>query len=269
MKRYLSWSGGKDSTASIIVCYEKGIPLDGIVMAEVMFDHKRGISGENPRHIEWVYNTAIPIIEKQLGYKVIIVKSESDYVQEFYHVVTKSKHPERNGKHQGFFLGGMCLGNSKLKMQPLRKFFKEAGKCEQIVGVAADEPTRLARLGINKRSVLSEFGIPEFSIFEADTYKICNKYNLLSPIYGSKTRGGCWFCPNQSEREFADLKKHYPHLWNELKIMSLTDNLKTHNFKYGKTFADVEKEVDRINRQITMWDYIEEGINNVRADNKA
>ena len=253
MKRYLSWSGGKDSTASIIVCYEKGIPLDGIVMAEVMFDHKRGISGENPKHIEWVYNTAIPIIEKQLGYKVIVVKSESDYVQEFYHVVTKSKHPERNGKHSGFFIGGMCAGNGRLKMRPMQKFFKSVGECEQIVGIATDEPTRLARLRQNKRSVLSEFGI-----FEADTYGICNKYNLLSPTYSDKIRGGCWFCPNQSEKEFATLKKHYPELWNELKIMSECENTVSKGFKYSKTFADVEKEVDRINRQITMWDYMEE-----------
>ena len=63
MKRYLSWSGGKDSTASIIICYENGIHLDGIIMSEVMFDHSRNISGENPKHIEWVYNVAIPIIE--------------------------------------------------------------------------------------------------------------------------------------------------------------------------------------------------------------
>lgn len=48
MKRYLSWSGGKDSSASIVLCHEKGIPLDGVVFSEVMFSHERHISGENP-----------------------------------------------------------------------------------------------------------------------------------------------------------------------------------------------------------------------------
>lgn len=33
MKRYLSWSGGKDSSASIVLCYEKGIHLDGIIFS--------------------------------------------------------------------------------------------------------------------------------------------------------------------------------------------------------------------------------------------
>ena len=73
LPRYIAWSGGKDSTASIIVCHENGIKVDGVVMSEVMFDHSRNISGENPRHIQWVYNVAIPIIEKVFGYKVIVL----------------------------------------------------------------------------------------------------------------------------------------------------------------------------------------------------
>lgn len=42
-----SWSGGKDSTASIILAHEHGEPLDLIVFSEVMFDkkHKRRIAG--------------------------------------------------------------------------------------------------------------------------------------------------------------------------------------------------------------------------------
>ena len=188
MKQYLYWSGGKDSTASIIICYEKGIPLDGIVMSEVMFDHERGISGENPKHIEWVYKTAIPIIEKTFGYKVIIVKDNMDYIKEFYHKITRSKKKERVGKYAGFFIGGMCVGNRDLKMRPIKMFSKSVGEHIQIVGIAKDEPKRLARLGKNKRSVLAEY-----DIVEDMTYDICRKYNLLSPTYNDKMRGGVGF----------------------------------------------------------------------------
>lgn len=73
MKRFISWSGGKDSTASIIICHEQGIPIDGVVMSEVMFDHSRNISGEHPEHIKWVYEVAIPKIERDFGYKVIVL----------------------------------------------------------------------------------------------------------------------------------------------------------------------------------------------------
>ena len=252
MKRFIMWSGGKDSTASIIVCHEKGIPIDGVVMSEVMLDHKRNISGENPKHIRWVYDTAIPIIES-LGYKVYIVRDKSDYMQEFHAIVKGSKkHPERNGLKWGWFIGGMCVGNDRLKMRPLRKFIAAQGKdIEQIVGIAADEPKRLQRLKQGRRSVLAEFGI-----VENDTYELCRKYNLLSPTYDDKTRGGCWFCPNQGMREFATLKKKYPELWEELRIMAATENLVSKYFRYDKTFKQVEREVNAINGQVSIWDYL-------------
>ena len=249
VKRYLMWSGGKDSSASICICYEKGIPLDGVVMAEVMFDHARGISGENPKHIEWVYGTAIPIIEK-MGYKVIIVKADSDYMQEFHHIVEGSKNHERNGKKSGFFIGGMCAGNGRLKMRPLRKFLKAQGEIEEIVGIAKDEPIRLARLKKGKRSVLAENGITEEM-----TYPICRKYGLLSPTYsGNIQRGGCWFCPNQSVREFAKLKVEYPHLWEELRLMANVPDTISKGFKYGESFFEIERQVDLINSQISIFD---------------
>lgn len=61
--KYLScWSGGKDSTASIILAHEHGEPLDIILFSEVMFDRKRGISGENPEHIRFIKDTK-PLFE--------------------------------------------------------------------------------------------------------------------------------------------------------------------------------------------------------------
>lgn len=55
----VSWSGGKDSTASIILAHLHGDPVDSIVFAEVMFDIVNGISGENPQHIDFI-NVVIP-----------------------------------------------------------------------------------------------------------------------------------------------------------------------------------------------------------------
>ena len=251
MKRYLFWSGGKDSSASIVECYENGIHLDGVVFCEVMFDHKRNISGENPMHIRWVYETAIPIVES-LGYKVIVLRDESDYIQEFYHVLKKSKDETRVGKYRGFFIGGMCVGNDRLKMRPIRNFKKSIGEpFEEIVGIAVDEPKRLARLQENKRSILAELDIAE-----EETYGICRPYNLLSPIYdmGGETRNGCWFCPNQSIKAFARLQKNYPELWDELKQLSQCDNLVSQNFKWGLTFEEVENKIDELNSQITLFD---------------
>lgn len=71
MKYIASWSGGKDSTASIILAHEHGEPLDLIIFSEVMFD--REISGELPEHIDFIKNKAIPLFE-EWGYETKIVK---------------------------------------------------------------------------------------------------------------------------------------------------------------------------------------------------
>ena len=253
MKTYISWSGGKDSTASIILAYEKGIKVDGVVMSEVMFSHKDNVSGEYPEHIEWVYNTAIPIIENQFGFKVTILKDKNDYLAEFYHKIgNRSKHPEKVGKYAGFFLGMNCVGN-RLKVRPINNFFKNCGEHEQIVGIAIDEPERLVRLKNrpNRRSLLAEYNITEEM-----TYDLCGKYNLLSPTYDSSIRGGCWFCPNQGVKGFTKLARNHPELWNKLKELSQEKNLASQNFCYGKTFSQVENQVDTINSQINLFDLI-------------
>ena len=53
----------------------------------------------------------------------------------------------------------------------------------------------------------------ELDIKEQDTFEICRKYNLLSPLYdlGIK-RDGCWFCPNAKKLERQYIKEHYPQL---------------------------------------------------------
>lgn len=78
-----SCSFGKDSIATILLALENNEPLDRVVFAEVMFDHEKGISGEIPEHIEWIYNTAIPLLGL-IGVKVYVVKDRQDYKSFFY-----------------------------------------------------------------------------------------------------------------------------------------------------------------------------------------
>lgn len=81
-----SCSFGKDSIATILLALEHNEPLDRVVFAEVMFDHSRGISGESPEHIEWVYSTAIPKLET-MGVPVDVVRAERDYTYFFQNAV--------------------------------------------------------------------------------------------------------------------------------------------------------------------------------------
>ena len=246
MKTYISWSGGKDSTASVILCHEHNIHLDGIIMSEVMYDHSRNISGENPQQIKWIYEVAIPKFESW-GYNVTILRDKEDYLSLFNHIITTSKDENRNGKRQGFLFGGGCLANDRLKMRPLRKYFKQVGEHMQIVGIAVDEDERLERLHKqeNKYSILEKY-----SYTEQMAFNLCERYDLLSPIYNYSFRGGCWFCPNAKIKERCEFRKNYPQLWQELIELGDLPNLAQKGFDYGKTIQEVTNEMDKYDKFI-------------------
>lgn len=84
MKYICSWSGGKDSTATVILAHLLGLPLDIILFSEVMFD--KNISGETPGHMDFVRNVAKPLFESW-GYEVKILRSEKTYMDIFNHVI--------------------------------------------------------------------------------------------------------------------------------------------------------------------------------------
>ncbi|MGO5061853.1 ATP-binding protein [Lawsonibacter sp. LCP25S3_F5] len=214
MKYFHSWSGGKDSTAAIILDHIHGLPPSTVVFCEVMYDRKHGISGELPEHIDFVKNVAIPKFQ-EWGFTVDVIHSETDYLDNFFHVISKSRNGN-NGKMRGFPLSGRCTINRYCKLKPIHDYYKRAGlkpsEYTQYVGIAIDEPDRLERLrGTNKVSLLEVYGYTEEMALE-----LCREYGLLSPVYQFTTRGGCWFCQNQRISEMAHLKEHRPDLWAEL-----------------------------------------------------
>lgn len=250
-----SCSFGKDSIATILLAMLHHEPLDRIVSVEVMFDNARGISGEDPEHIQWVKEVAIPRIKELTGIDTDLIRNEKgDYITEFFKKRgNKTKHPERIGKYQGFLLGGFCRMNTIGKMTPMRRYWRQFGKnYVSYVGIAIDEPERLARLKGNSVSLLAKYGYTERMAFD-----LCKQYDLLSPNYATSSRGGCWFCPNNKVNGFCHLRQHNPELWEELRKLSEVKGTISDKFCYDDTFATMERKMDmyewNIKRQLTLF----------------
>ena len=96
--------------------------------------------------------------------------------------------------------------NSDVKMPPLKAVQKDGNIV--YIGIAADEPTRFHNLTDTKKSPLVEAGWDE-----AYCRQWCEENELLSPIYTTATRGGCWFCHHQGVNQLRLLRKNYPDLW--------------------------------------------------------
>ena len=142
------------------------------------------------------------------------------YEDMFYRISTGSKH---SGQIYGFPImrGQWCT--NLLKTNVLNKITRsqivqvererEREQVIQYLGIAFDEPKRIERHSQRSGIVLP---LVEIGWTEEMCRKWCEDNDLLSPIYTTATRGGCWFCHNQGIEQLRLLRRDYPDLWQLL-----------------------------------------------------
>lgn len=256
MKYICSWSGGKDSTATIILAHLNNEPLDTILFSEVMYDNKRGISGENPRHIDFIKNKAKPLFESW-GYEVHILHAEKDYLDCFYHICEKPRKVMSNkGKYTGFAPRGLCNVKRDCKIKPMNDFYRSIKEpYMKYVGICIDEPKRLESLHKDNQqiSLLEKYGYTEEM-----AYELCKEYGLLSPCYELSKRGGCWFCPNAGDCELRNLRDNHNHLWQKLLDLENEHNTigNIWNTLTKTSIHDKDEQFRLEDAQMTIFDFL-------------
>lgn len=212
----LSLSYGKDSLACLGAIERLKWPLDRIVHAEVWATDT--ISADLPPMVEFK-KKADSIIKSRYGIEVEHVCAVEkkggrlSFENQFYKPRTKGKSI---GVIYGFPMvrGPWC--NSELKRRALRQCFPQGSLAQgastnivQYLGITADEPERIRRH--TRRGIM--LPLVDAGWDEAYCSKWCEQNDLLSPIYTTSTRGGCWFCHQQSLDQLRLLRKNYPDLW--------------------------------------------------------
>ena len=207
----VSWSGGKDSTATIIKMHENNVPIKEIIYVRMMFDDNTPAT--LPIMTEFIDQSIETF--KKWGYKVTVIKSIKTAMDLATKKYKKSKYIERIGKPYG--MTAFCRGHCCFQIIK-QKTIEEKIHIEndyQMIGYACDEIERLHRLNEKKQSILASLGIKE-----TKTFDICLKYKMLNPIYYlGLTRDGCFFCPNASNKCRKRIRRDYPGL------VKMIDNL--------------------------------------------
>ena len=230
MKYIASCSFGKDSIAAILLAIRHQEPLDEAVYCEVMFD--KDISGEIPEHREFIYGTAIPVLES-MGVKVRVLRAEQTYVGLFTGRITRGP---KKGLLRAFPICGRCAVQRDCKLRPIIQYQKSLpADTVQYIGIAKDEQERLLRLSGNKVSLLDKYGYTE-----QDAKQLCREAGLLSPVYEFTDRGGCWFCPNAKLRELRHLYDYHPELWRRMLELQALPGKVSEKFNRTMTFADID-----------------------------
>lgn len=224
MEHILSLSYGKDSLACLGAIKELGLPLDRIIHAEIWA--AKNIPADLPPMVEFK-EKADRIIKERYGLTVEHITADYTYEEIFYRKTKRGKHI---GQIYGFPLphGNWC--NNLLKVNTLYKRNKDS---IQYVGIAYDEPKRF--------KILNELRISPL-VSAKWTEKMCHDWcfenDLLSPIYTTSSRGGCWFCHNQSIGHLRLLRRNYPEYWNLLLKWDIDSPI---SFKPSHTVHDFEE----------------------------
>lgn len=208
-KKYVaSISYGKDSLAMLEAIKLLEYPLDEIVYAELWATDD--IPAQLPEMVEF-QKRADEIIYERYGLPVTKLVGEfSDgskltFEKCFYR---KRRYTAKHfsGQIYGWpmTLTAWCV--SDFKKKTLKKMDKNA---IQYVGLALDEKERRERSD-QKHNI---HPLADIGWTEEYCMNWCRENDLLSPIYETRFRDGCFFCPKQNVENLRLLRHKYPDLW--------------------------------------------------------
>ena len=219
-----------------------GLHIDKAVYCRIMFDDTT--SAELPEHEEFIHTKAIPLLKSRYGIETTIVQADVTYCDVFFRKFQRGK---REGTIYGFPMRRGVWCNSRLKVEPIEKWRKQAGDHQSVVGIAADEAKRIGRKTENGNLL----PLVQYGITEAEAFDICQREGLLSPAYnGGRKRLGCWFCHNQRISELRRLRQEHPELWEKLLALDAVSPVR---FKQEHSVADFDRRFAEEDKQIKMF----------------
>ncbi|RKX54122.1 MAG: hypothetical protein DRP24_06595 [Thermotoga sp.] len=194
MKKYLSFGGGINSTALLLLLNSKDIEFETIFV-----DH----GGDYPHTYYYV-----KYLQDQ-GFDITIIRPNVDG--------WCSSLPEYCFKYKIRPLRQYRWCTYKFKIMPIRSYVKKP--CEMYIGISYDERHRVRDSGV--KGVENKYPLVEEKITRGDCIRIIKEHDLEVP-----KRSGCWFCPFQGKKQIRQLYLEYPELYEKLKEMESWDGCK-------------------------------------------
>jgi 3'-phosphoadenosine 5'-phosphosulfate sulfotransferase (PAPS reductase)/FAD synthetase len=205
----VSLSGGKDSTALLLLMIERGMPIDAVISADTgmefpeMYDHlakvddylfrERGIHVTTLRHPH--------------GFEWLMFEEPKQKKSSLENRARMGVPPYGNG-WPGIRVR-WCTGQLKTHLitKEVNRLKKEKNALHY-VGIAADEAWRC------KGEV---YPLVEWGITEAEALQACYDRGFdFGGLYEIYHRASCWCCPFQRIDELRKLRQHHPALWAKL-----------------------------------------------------
>ncbi|MCK4240258.1 MAG: phosphoadenosine phosphosulfate reductase family protein [Candidatus Atribacteria bacterium] len=183
MTNVISLSGGKDSTAMLLMMLEKKIPVDHIVFFDTGWEFPGMI-----KHIDK--------LEKYIDREIIKLKYKISFDESF--------------KKWGFvsFKRRWCTDR---KVKTIRSYCHKYKPHIQYIGYSFDEIKRI------KKTIGYCYPLIDWKVTEEDALKYCYEKGFdWGGLYKHFRRVSCWCCPLQPLKELKVLWKYFPDYWQKL-----------------------------------------------------
>ena len=233
-----SCSFGKDSLAMVLKLIENHRPLDEVVFYDT------------GREFDAIYRNRDKLVKilnaEGIKYTELHPENSFDYYM-FDHERTRRADGETIKGYQ--WCGGACRWGTRMKIDALDKYTKKA--FVHYVGIALDEPERIARLKSPKYAPLYH----EWQMSEAACLYYCYSHGWdwledgpdgKVELYQILDRVSCWCCANKNKKELYNIYKYLPHYWEKLKEIQARCDRPMKNYQdkahgcYGNIF-ELEK----------------------------
>lgn len=229
IKSIVSFSGGKDSTAMLLMMIEKDYPIDEIIFVDT--------GKEFPQ----MYNH-IDQVEQYI--KRPITRLNIDFEYWFAnHIKTKGKNKGKKGYGWPDFNNRWC---TRLKLNAIEKhiniYRKQGFKVLEHVGIAFDEPERIKT---------KDYPLYLLEITEQQALDYCYSKGFdWEGLYKKFHRVSCYCCPLSRLEELRTVYSEFPDLWADMKEL---DKHSFRTFKYKTTLKQLENRFSKEVKQLNLF----------------
>ena len=205
----ISLSGGKDSTALLLLMIEKKMPIDCVLYADTTmeFPEMEAHIAKLDEHLYRERGIHITTLRHPHGFEWLMFDEPKQKPSCLENRARLGIPPYGNG-WPGVKVR-WCTG--QLKTHLLTKEvnrLKSEKSALHFVGIAADEAQRCKK---------EQYPLVEWGITEAEALKICYDHGFdWGGLYEIYHRVSCWCCPLQRIGELRNLRHHHPELWARL-----------------------------------------------------
>ena len=247
MNNIVSLSGGKDSTAMLLMMLERNEPIHSVVFFDTGWEFP-----EMLEHIEKLktyvwdkYQLKIWTLHPRLPFEYLLlhkhIKSrKGDNKGEFH----------RNGTGWPAMMRRWCTSQKTDTLNYYAKFVQNACSC---VGYAKDEENRK----FHDEKIRHRFPLVEWGITEAQALEYCyGKGFDWDGLYNHFSRVSCFCCPLQKLSELKKIRLYFPVLWNKMLEWDAAQPSHNQGFYGTKSVHALDRRFAEEDRQGGMFDDI-------------